>query len=86
MSICKKCGKPLTQTNDNHSEFLCYECVVKERDTPMKVEIRNYHDHQRFYCPKCEYYFGYNVTTYVETNLLRDQFCHHCGQRLDWSD
>jgi len=41
-------------------------------------------EHYRYMCPECDYFFGYETLDGFETNLLKDRFCHHCGQRLDW--
>jgi len=63
---------------------------LKKRDTPMKVKVNEIltkgAEHKRYTCPSCDYFFGYICTTTTECNVLRDNFCHHCGQRLDWSD
>ena len=63
---------------------------LKQRDTPMKVKVNEIltkgAEHKRYTCPSCDYFFGYICTTTTECNVLRDSFCHHCGQRLDWSD
>lgn len=63
---------------------------LKQRDTPMKVKVNEIltkgAEHKRYTCPSCDYFFGYICTTTTECNVLRDNFCHHCGQRLDWSD
>lgn len=63
---------------------------LKKRDTPMKVSVNEIltkgREHKRYSCPSCDYFFGYICTTTTECNVLRDNFCHHCGQRLDWNN
>ena len=63
---------------------------LKKRDTPMKVKVNEIltkdAEHKRYTCPSCDYFFGYICTTTTECNILRDNFCHHCGQRLDWNN
>ena len=63
---------------------------LKKRDTPMKVKVNEIltkgAEHKRYTCPSCDYFFGYICTTTTECNVLRDNFCHHCGQRLDWNN
>jgi predicted RNA-binding Zn-ribbon protein involved in translation (DUF1610 family) len=72
-------GLPLTITFafNNYIESL-QELVDKE--TPMEVNMEYYHledeyQHPIYSCPKC----GKHIND-------EDNYCRHCGQRLDWSE
>ena len=55
---------------------------LQDKATPKKVieidppPIRYY----AYYCPNCESFLRYS------DNSKKPNFCHHCGQALDWSD
>jgi hypothetical protein len=82
--------KVLYEVNEEKLALLDELEELKKRDTPMKVKVNEIltkgAEHKRYTCPSCDYFFGYICTTTTECNVLRDNFCHHCGQRLDWSD
>jgi predicted RNA-binding Zn-ribbon protein involved in translation (DUF1610 family) len=49
---------------------------LKERDIPLKVIVGlDIHHRLDFTCFNC----GRDV-------VLKDKYCSHCGQRLDWGD
>lgn len=56
-----------------------------ERNEPMKVRFRKYPDDNRYDCPNCGCYLGFeaNQPPYPSL-LLRCGFCPLCGQKLDW--
>ncbi len=58
---------------------------VLNKKTLVKVKVHYLKDHNRYYCPICEYYMGYIGTTITNTRILRENYCPHCGQALDWS-
>ncbi len=76
-------NKELKQSLDELEE-------LKKRDTAMKVRMNEVftkgEEHKRYSCPICDYFFGYICSTTTEAHILRDNYCHHCGQRLDWSE
>lgn len=86
---CQRCG------NDNSSRnvgtkycFACsklvnlerakmrrdYDAALEAKDKAMKIR-KSMHEGPMFFCPSC--------TSVIPGE--RNNFCSHCGQRLDWS-
>ena len=53
------------------------EMIVQalEKQIPKKVVQKSYMVKGAVVCPKCEF-----------VALTVDEYCSHCGQKLDWSD
>ena len=91
-SVCENCNC--------NSDVGCQGCDILEskqvleelieKKTPKKViklDKQEYgYTHQ---CPCCKQLVGtvvYNIETRMITDIEKDDYCPHCGQKIDWSD
>jgi predicted RNA-binding Zn-ribbon protein involved in translation (DUF1610 family) len=91
LSINRLCGKWLPrEVIDNLEDYgeyeifqyfdlSCFEELVK-KETSMEVNMEDYHledeyQYPIYSCPKC----GKHIND-------EDNYCRHCGQKLDWSE
>ena len=98
---CAQCGKVLEygqcytslEVHNNHGFGFgvceeCYKCEHERRrkselvkkETPMEVNMEDYeledeYQYPIYSCPKC----GKHIND-------EDNYCRHCGQRLEWKD
>ena len=81
-----KLGLELISKHNIVNEALTELERLQGKEELAKVIVKEYECHSRKYCPKCDYYFGYVGTIIYNTRILQENYCPHCGQKLDWSD
>jgi hypothetical protein len=59
---------------------LCIAMGALEKQTPKKPYYRKEEDAEGYACPSCDM----GVT--VDNGRIRDAYCSHCGQALDWKE